>query len=434
MASAPSPVVRGFLAHKLRTLLARAHRLSRLTPQAVGLRAQDRPFAPSPEHFESANRRLADIDRDLARRIDFLRRHWRSASADQTLLYMALVEREIDRARRAFGMFFEVFGQRGSRFAPALAAYDAIAADCYAAVRRAAPLVFRGPLVKPLTYMEHGYSPSTQRRGVTLSRLLGERNPFPVIRVPWDRDNPWQSVFLHEVAHNLQADLGLWEENRLALARRLARESGDATVHAVYGRWHKEIFADLAALLLGGPAACWGLMDFLAHPAPKTLTYKPGGMHPTGLLRVPILGEMLRRMGFAEDAAQVRRVWTGLYGARTRSRRSHRLPPALLTNTDATIAAVVDEIAYQTRRGLAQRALADVIPFTHDDERRIRDGGHLLARGLVPGGLPPRLLVSASRYALQSGAPAAGLSRTVIGHLTRPGAVSHLSRPLALAA
>ncbi|TGT34718.1 hypothetical protein EN810_37420, partial [Mesorhizobium sp. M8A.F.Ca.ET.167.01.1.1] len=37
----------------------------------------------------------------------------------------------------------------------------------------------------------------------------GDSNPFPVIRVPWDRDNPWQSVFLHEVAHNLQADMGL---------------------------------------------------------------------------------------------------------------------------------------------------------------------------------------------------------------------------------
>ena len=40
--------------------------------------------------------------------------------------------------------------------------------------------------LKPLTYMEHGFSPATLRRGVVLSRLLGEANPFPIIRIPWD--------------------------------------------------------------------------------------------------------------------------------------------------------------------------------------------------------------------------------------------------------
>jgi hypothetical protein len=70
-----------------------------------------------------------------------------------------MVEREIDRARRAFGMFFEVFAQRGTAFAPALAAHDAIARDCYAAIRKAAPNIFPGPLLAPITYMEHGYSP-----------------------------------------------------------------------------------------------------------------------------------------------------------------------------------------------------------------------------------------------------------------------------------
>ena len=70
-----------------------------------------------------------------------------------------------------------------------------------------------GPLLKPVCYMEHGYSPATMRRGVALARLLGEPNPFPLIRIPWDRDQPWQAVFLHEVAHNVQSDLGIWQEN-----------------------------------------------------------------------------------------------------------------------------------------------------------------------------------------------------------------------------
>ena len=111
----------------------------------------------------------------------------------------------------------------------ALAAHDAIARDCYAAVRAAAPTIFPGPLVPPLTYLEHGYSPATMRRGVTLSRLLGETNPFPLIRIPYDRDRPWQAVFLHEVAHNLQADSGCgW---------RTATRSSSASPRCSSRRW-----------------------------------------------------------------------------------------------------------------------------------------------------------------------------------------------------
>ena len=76
----------------------------------------------------------------------------------------ALVEREIDRARRAWGLFFEVFSQRGSAFAPVLAAHDVIAADCYAAARGAVPGLLRGPRLKPLTYMQASHSPATQAR------------------------------------------------------------------------------------------------------------------------------------------------------------------------------------------------------------------------------------------------------------------------------
>lgn len=413
---AMSATVQPFLQDKVRTLVARARRLSTLTPERVGLRAKDRPFAPSAAHFEAANRRLHEIDRHVAVRLAFLERHWRTSPPQRVLVYLALVEREIDRARRAFGMFFEVFSQRGSAFAPALAAHDAIAMDCYAAIRRAAPLIFRGPMLKPLTYMEHGYSPATTRRGIALSRLLGEANPFPLIRIPWDRDNPWQAVFLHEVAHNLQADLGLWQENQDAVVRRLARTQAPALVGSIYRRWHKEIFADLAALLLGGPAAAWGMLDFLAHPIQRTLTYQPGGAHPTGYLRALILAEMLARMGFGAEAARVREVWQTLY----RLPRAHRIPAVLLSSADGVVPAVVDEIAFQTRRGLAQRALADIIPFRHADERAIRAAATALTRNRVPRDLPPRFLVSASRYALGLGAPAGPLSDLVIRHLSDP--------------
>jgi hypothetical protein len=396
-------------------LSARVGRLARIDHASVGIRPQDRPFAPSAEHFLAANRRLAQIERSAAARFQHLERSFRGVPVERALIDTALVERELDRARRAYGLFFEVFGQRGTTFAPALAAHDAIAADCYSAVRTGAPRIFAGPILKPLCYMEHGYSPATMRRGVTLSRLLGEPNPFPIIRIPWDREHPWDAVFLHEVAHNLQADLKIWQENQQAVRRRVLSIAGDRISASVYGLWHKEIFADLAAMLLGGPAAAWGMALFLAHPSPRALTFRPGSAHPVAYLRVLLLVEMLRRMRFPNEAARLERVWTTLYDPA----RGHRLPAPLLQGAKRTIPEVVDEIAFQTRRNLAHRALADIIAFTSADEARIRRAASRLEG---PEGasveLPARFMLSAASYALARGrmAPAV-LSRLVLNLL-----------------
>lgn len=390
--------VRRFLQAKVTGLSARLSRLARIDNAFVGLRPQDMPYAPSAAHFRAANTRLAQVEERIRARFDALRGEGLRRAPQRVLIDVALVERELDRARRLFGMFYEVFAQRGTSYGPTLAAHDAIAEDCYRAVRQAAPRIFDGPLLKPVCYMEHGYSPATMRRGVQLSRLLGEANPFPLIRIPWDRDQPWQSVFLHEVAHNLQADLGIWQENRQAVLRRVMGRAHDPMLAGIYGRWHKEIFADLAAILLGGPAAAWGMADFLAHPQPRTMTYRPGGAHPTAYLRVYLLAEMMRRIGFARDATRLLRVWQGLY----RREGPNRIPQRLMTSAPRLIPEVVDEIAFQTRRNLAQRALVDVIRFTADDDAAIREGARALELGRETE-LPPRHLVSAAHQALEYG-------------------------------
>lgn len=404
-----------FLRVKVRGLSARLHRLGSITPGAIGLRPQDMRHAPTPGHFAAANRRLDQISRQARQRYAQLAAGWRDRPAAQTLIDVALVERELDRARRAYGLFFEVFAQRGTVFAPALSAHDAIAIDCYAAVRQAAPRIFAAPVLKPLCYMEHGFSPATMRRGVTLARLLGEPNPFPLIRIPWDREHPWQAVFLHEVAHNLQADLGVWQENREGVVRRVLGASRHRLLATIYGRWHKEIFADLAAILLGGPAAAWGMAEFLANPAPRVLTYRPGGAHPTAYLRALILAEMLRRMGFGRDAARMAQVWRTLYDRGS----PQRLPAVLLHSAGSLIPQVVDEIAFQTRRNLAQRALVDIIRFGREEQAAILQGARFLMQGRpAQVRLPPRFLVSAASYALAQGRmPPEQLSQQVIGLL-----------------
>ncbi|HVH78865.1 MAG TPA: hypothetical protein VM782_05720, partial [Stellaceae bacterium] len=233
--------VRSFLRAKLLSLEARSGQLAKIDHRSVGIRPQDLPYTPSPRHFAAVNERLAAIDERIADRLAALRETAKGLSANQVLTATAMVDREIDRARRTWGLFFDVFSQRGSSFAPVLAAHDVIADDCYAAVIPAVARLYPGPRLRPVTYMEHGFSPVTYRRGVQLGRLLGETNPFPLIRIPWDRDNLWQGVFLHECSHNLQADLGIWHENRNAVVTRVLRESRNPMLARIYGRWHKEI-------------------------------------------------------------------------------------------------------------------------------------------------------------------------------------------------
>jgi hypothetical protein len=204
----------------------------------------------------------------------------------------------------------------------------------------------------------------------------------------------------------------------------MLRTSTDPLVATIYRRWHKEIWADLAAVLLGGTASAWGMLEFLAHPDARALTYTPGGAHPTGYIRGLILAEMVRRMGFESEAVRIRQVWGGFYNPA----RGHRMPPQLIGTARTIVPEVVDEIAFQTRRNLGQRALADVLPFTRDDEAAIRRGGMRLARGQVPE-LPPRFLVSAARVALQLGGTPQTVSDVVIAHLARR-AVERRSQPL----
>lgn len=421
----------GFLDTKIRSLAARARRLARLDRRSVGIRPRDVPYAPSSAHFAAANARLAEIDRHVSAQLGTLSQELRRPGVeyDELLRKAALVEREIDRARRAYGLFFDVFIQRGTTFAPALAACDTIAADCFQVVRRAAPGLIQGPVLKPVTYLEHSFSPATFRRGVMLRRLLGERNPFPLVRVPYERiESPWgMGVVLHEIGHNLQADLGVWQETQQAVQRRVWQVSRNPWLTRIWTRWHKEIFADLIAILLGGPASARAMKDFLAYPASRVLTFRPLSVHPTPYVRMFIQAEMLRRMGFARDARRIQGIWGTLYA---RHIPRGRVPPTLMATASRIIPHVVDEVAYQPKRGLAQRALADVVPFALADERTIQSAAPAIARGVLPPELPPRFAVSASRYAFEHRmAEPAAISRTVLTGLARRGAAAASVRP-----
>ena len=162
------------------------------------------------------------------------------------------------------------------------------------------------------------------------------------------------------------------------------------------------------------------MKDFLAYPASRVLSFRPLGVHPTPYLRMFIQADMLRRMGFNSQARRIQRIWGSLYA---RHVPRGRVPPQLIATAARIIPHVVDEIAYQPRRGLAQRALVDVVPFTAVDEQAIQRAAAEIGRGRLPADLPPRFAVSASRYAFERrmGEPRA-IARTVLTSLARRGA------------
>src|SRR5262249_61520484 len=82
------------------------------------------------------------------------------------------------------------------------------------------------------------------------------------------------------------------------IADRLLKAGCDRLTVSVWTRWNREMFADMAGLLLGGPGVLGTVMDVVGRSPSTVLTFNPRGVHPTPYFRTPITLEMLRPMGF----------------------------------------------------------------------------------------------------------------------------------------
>jgi hypothetical protein len=345
------------------------------------------PESPSDAHVEVVN----DLINDLRRRLLGVSRQV-SASAAIAIQETSAENLRLlgDRKEQAHNwvrhiedvwkFYFELFGQRQSRFGPHLLACDRIALDCYQYVYtglgRAKPI----PSPAPFCYMETGFSPATFRRGVRLTRLGRRANPFPLIQLPHHRlVNPWTlGAVLHESAHNLQSDLGLWQVMPLRVARRLLEAKLPHAVVRVWARWHKETWADLCALLLGGPAIVLSLMDVVGKSPASTLNFDPAGVHPTSYLRVLINAELLRRMKFAKEADAIRRMWTRLYP----NPAAGTIPAVMLKTFPLACQLVVDTMVFTPYEQLGGKTLAQAVMF------RGKGSGHGRAGGPASGREP----------------------------------------------
>jgi hypothetical protein len=172
-------------------------------------------------------------------------------------------------------------------------------------------------------------------------------------------------------------------------------------------RWNRELFADVCGLLLGGPTIIASLMDVLGR-APKTvMTFSARGPHPTPYLRTFISIEVLRRMGFTNEAESYRKTWMKLYP----NPRAGNIPRRLLDSFGGANELIVDQVCFQPYTELGNRSLAQVMRFERKDDFMIEEAARRLSAGVDPGIIPERFLIGAARLALDL-------------QLTRPGVIT----------
>jgi len=367
----------------------------------------DGAASPSEGHIAAVNNLVTSLRRPLMRMARTLGRIAARTAAEPTTVNLQSLVRHKERAHRwvqaierVWDFYFELFGQRLSQpYAEWLLSCDRLALDCYQAAFLGLGVARSIPAPPPFSYMRTGFSPATFRRGIPLTRLGKQINPFPLIQLPYHRlVNPWTlGAVLHEVSHNLQNDLGLARAVPLNIARRLLAHGTGTAVAATWVRWNRELFADLSGLLLGGPAVVGSLMDVVGRSPESVLSYDPAGVHPTPYFRALLSIELLCRMGFSAEAAGYRRLWPKMYP----DPRAGSLPPRMLATFPDACGLVVDTVCYRPFPELGNKSLATAVSFGAKEQAMVDEAAQRLAAGTDPGIIPARFLVGAARLALE---------------------------------
>ncbi|MFN0147648.1 MAG: hypothetical protein ACKVT1_14145 [Dehalococcoidia bacterium] len=324
----------------------------------------------------------------------------------------------VQAVERVWDFYLELFGQRQAHFRDWLVSCDRIALDCYQDVYLGVGVPKSIPAPPPFTYMRTGFSPATYRRLIPLRRLGQQLNPFPLIQLPYHRlVNPWTlGAILHEVSHNFQSELGLARAVPEAMGQALRRAGHSTAIVRTWVRWNRELFADACGLLLGGPSVVGSLFDVIGRSPETVLEFDPKGVHPTPYLRAFISLELLRRMGFPEDAEQYRRMWLKLYP----NPRGGSVPGDFLASFEDANRIVVDAVCYRPYAALGNKAMAEVLRFGPKEQMLVDEASRRLAAGTDPGVVPERFLIGAARLGMERRlAPPAVIARNFYTELAR---------------
>jgi hypothetical protein len=381
--------------------------------------------SPSEAHIQTANALIRGLQKKLLSDTHKVRDGCRAAMKEPTTrnLSEALANKEHAHrltlaTEKVWDFYFELFGQRQSKFGDMLLGCDRIALDCYQVVFTNLGKPKSVPAPPPFVYVKTGFSPATYKAGIRLSKLGRQINPFALIQLPIHRmANPWAlGAVLHEVSHNLQNDLNLERAIPLQVGRALLKAGVPRAAAMTWVRWNRETFADLTGLLLGGPEFVPSLMDVVGRSVPSTLMFVPGKPHPTPYLRVLLSIELLKRMGFEKEATELTSAWKKMYP----NPQSGTIPRQVLDTAEVAIPAVVQAMAYHRFPELGNRALAEMIRFDHTHQAMVEEAAHRFSKGLDPGVIPARFLIGATRFALNKRlASPAAISKRFYDELAR---------------
>lgn len=362
--------------------------------------------APTAGHTQAVNHLITSLRRGLLQVAGVVRKSGASAAEEPSTERLQNLMRKKEHAHKwvrgiekIWDFYFEVFGQRQTRYAKWLLSCDRIGLDCYRASYLGLGVARPIPAPPPFSYMATGFAPATFRRGIPLKRLGKQMNPFPLIQLPYHRlINPWTlGAVLHEISHNLQSDLGLSKDVPRKVGLRLLKAGASRQVARSWVRWNREMFADMSGMMLGGPCILGSLMDILARGPETVTTFNPRGPHPTPYFRMLINTELARRMGFESEAEQYRRLWTRIY---PNPSATGNMPAALLRSFKEACPLAVDAMCFQRYRSLGNRSLAQVLNFGGKEQQMIEEASRRLAAGVDPGIIPERFLIGAVRLAL----------------------------------
>ena len=400
-AGTPAPVMSSWLRAQSINVTRHATALRPFRPEEFGTGAE----APTAGHVEAVNHMIHGLRSGLLHVSAKVRKAAESAGPDSSTRHLQHLVRQKARAHhwvrgieKIWDFYFELFGQRQSRYAKWLLSCDRIGLDCYRACYLGLGVARTIPAPPPFSYMATGFAPATFRRGIPLKKLGKQLNPFPLVQLPYHRlVNPWTlGAMLHETGHNLQSDLGLSRDVPRKVGLRLLRAGATKEVARTWVRWNREMFADMIGMMLGGPCIAGSLMDILAREPETVSRHNPGRPHPVPLFRMLINTELLRRMGFESEAKQYRKLWLRIYPKPV----PNSIPPALVKSFSQACPIAVDAMCFQPYRTLGNRSLAQVLNFGGKEQQMIEEAAKRLAAGNDPGIISERFLIGAVRLAL----------------------------------
>jgi len=397
----PVPVLLPWLRAQAINVTRHAAALRPFRPDEFGTGAE----APTAGHIQAVNKLITALRGSLLHMSGKVRAAVGTTAEEPSTAGLQDVMRKKQHAHvwvrgieRIWDFYFELFGQRQTRYAKWLLSCDRIGLDCYRVAYLGLGLARSIPAPPTFSYMATGFAPATFRRGIPLKRLGKQFNPFPLIQLPYHRlVNPWTlGAILHETSHNLQSDLELSKEIPKRIALRLLHAGVMAQVARTWVRWNREMFADLSGMLLGGPCIAGSLMDILARGPETVVSYSPRGPHPPPYLRMLINLELLRRMGFESEAKEYRNAWMRIYP----SAAVGNIPTAVVKSFSEACPLAVDAICFNSYKSLGDRSLAQVMNFGNKEQQMIEEASRRLAAGVDPGIIPERFLIGAVRTAL----------------------------------